>query len=247
MEAGAGRTCSEGTTHRALRQGPVRGRFQLSRRAAIGGRHARPLPDRHAAARDRPGAWPRERASTTSGRDPSPVPDRSRSLRGRRRAQHAQPDSRDGVLLVQWCGLPRRAGDPGSAAPGGGLGPQRPRLPRLHADDPTGKRPAAGACLCPRRRGGAAQVQPVPVDVPEPSRPCHALVRQARRGAVGRRLSRRVRELPAVDQYALDVEAQARFLAAQPEVDPARIGIAGASQAGWIMPLAASRGPRSVS
>ncbi|MGH3100594.1 MAG: alpha/beta hydrolase family protein, partial [Thermoleophilia bacterium] len=46
--------------------------------------------------------------------------------------------------------------------------------------------------------------------------------------------------VPAVDQYARDVEAQARFLAAQPEVDPARIGISGASQAGWIMPLAAS-------
>lgn len=47
----------------------------------------------------------------------------------------------------------------------------------------------------------------------------------------------------AVDRYARDVQAQARFLAAQPEVDPAKIGIAGASQAGWIMPLAASREP----
>jgi hypothetical protein len=46
---------------------------------------------------------------------------------------------------------------------------------------------------------------------------------------------------PVVDQYARDVEAQARFLAAQPEVDRARIGIAGASQAGWIMPTAAAR------
>lgn len=46
-----------------------------------------------------------------------------------------------------------------------------------------------------------------------------------------------------VDQYARDVEAQARFLAALPEVDAARVGIAGASQAGWIMPLAASREP----
>lgn len=49
------------------------------------------------------------------------------------------------------------------------------------------------------------------------------------------------RGTPAVDQYARDVQAQARFLAAQPEVDPARVGISGASQAGWIMPLAASR------
>lgn len=47
----------------------------------------------------------------------------------------------------------------------------------------------------------------------------------------------------AVDQYARDVEAQARFLAAQPEIDAARVGVAGASQAGWIMPLAAAREP----
>lgn len=46
-----------------------------------------------------------------------------------------------------------------------------------------------------------------------------------------------------IDIYARDVEAQARFLAAQPEVDDARIGLSGASQAGWIMPLAASREP----
>jgi uncharacterized protein len=48
----------------------------------------------------------------------------------------------------------------------------------------------------------------------------------------------------AVDQYARDVAAQARFLAAQPEVDPGRIGVAGASQAGWIMPYAAVRESR---
>jgi dienelactone hydrolase len=48
----------------------------------------------------------------------------------------------------------------------------------------------------------------------------------------------------AVDQYARDVAAQARFLAAQPEVDPGRVGVAGASQAGWIMPLAAVRESR---
>ena len=48
----------------------------------------------------------------------------------------------------------------------------------------------------------------------------------------------------AVAQYARDVAAQARFLAAQPEVDPNRIGVAGASQAGWIMPPAAVFEPR---
>jgi uncharacterized protein len=47
----------------------------------------------------------------------------------------------------------------------------------------------------------------------------------------------------AVDQYARDVAAQARFLARQPEVDPARVGVAGASQAGWIMPRAAVMEP----
>jgi dienelactone hydrolase len=45
----------------------------------------------------------------------------------------------------------------------------------------------------------------------------------------------------AVNQYARDVEAQARFMAAQPEIDAARVGVAGASQAGWIMPVAAAR------
>ena len=46
-----------------------------------------------------------------------------------------------------------------------------------------------------------------------------------------------------IDAYARDVEAQARWLARRPEVDPARLGISGRSQAGWIMPLAASREP----
>jgi len=47
----------------------------------------------------------------------------------------------------------------------------------------------------------------------------------------------------AVDQYARDVQAQARFLATQPEIDAARIGAAGASQAGWVMPVATAREP----
>ena len=45
----------------------------------------------------------------------------------------------------------------------------------------------------------------------------------------------------AVSRYAADVESQSRFLAAQPEVDPAKVGISGYSQAGWIMPRAAAR------
>lgn len=46
-----------------------------------------------------------------------------------------------------------------------------------------------------------------------------------------------------LDRYAKDAAAAARFLAAQPEIDRSRIGLSGASQAGWIMPLAAAREP----
>jgi uncharacterized protein len=45
----------------------------------------------------------------------------------------------------------------------------------------------------------------------------------------------------ANDVLARDAVAAARFLRSQPEIDPARVGLAGHSQAGWIMPLAASR------
>ena len=46
-----------------------------------------------------------------------------------------------------------------------------------------------------------------------------------------------------VDAYARDAAAAARFLAAQPEVESARVGLAGQSQAGWVMALAAAREP----
>jgi dienelactone hydrolase len=46
-----------------------------------------------------------------------------------------------------------------------------------------------------------------------------------------------------IDVLARDASAAVHFLAAQPEIDRARIGLAGHSQAGWIMPLAASRDP----
>ena len=48
---------------------------------------------------------------------------------------------------------------------------------------------------------------------------------------------------PTIDELSSDAEAAARFLAAQPEIDPARVGLAGHSQAGWIMPRAATREP----
>jgi uncharacterized protein len=47
----------------------------------------------------------------------------------------------------------------------------------------------------------------------------------------------------AIDRLARDAAAAARFLAGRTEVDAARIGLAGHSQAGWIMPLAALREP----
>jgi uncharacterized protein len=47
----------------------------------------------------------------------------------------------------------------------------------------------------------------------------------------------------AVDAYARDAQAAVRFLSRQPEVDKARLGLLGGSQAGWIIPLAAARSP----
>src|SRR5262245_4333597 len=46
-----------------------------------------------------------------------------------------------------------------------------------------------------------------------------------------------------IDTLARDAQAALRFLAAQPGVDRARLGLAGHSQGGWIAPLAASREP----
>lgn len=44
-------------------------------------------------------------------------------------------------------------------------------------------------------------------------------------------------------ELAADVEHGVRWLAAQPGIDRSKIGLLGGSQAGWIMPLAASREP----
>src|SRR4051794_39420950 len=46
-----------------------------------------------------------------------------------------------------------------------------------------------------------------------------------------------------IDVLARDASAAIEFLAQQPEIDRARVGLAGHSQAGWIIPLAASRDP----
>jgi len=45
----------------------------------------------------------------------------------------------------------------------------------------------------------------------------------------------------AIDTLARDAAAATRFLAFRPEIDRTRVGLAGHSQAGWIIPLAASR------
>jgi len=47
----------------------------------------------------------------------------------------------------------------------------------------------------------------------------------------------------SIDALARDASAALRFLAAQPGVDRARVGVAGHSQGGWIAPLVASREP----
>ena len=44
-----------------------------------------------------------------------------------------------------------------------------------------------------------------------------------------------------IDQLAGDAAAAARFLVAQPGIDPKRVGLVGISQAGWIIPQAAVR------
>lgn len=44
-----------------------------------------------------------------------------------------------------------------------------------------------------------------------------------------------------IDVYARDAQAAIRFLASRPDTDRARIGLWGTSQAGWIVPLAATR------
>jgi hypothetical protein len=49
-----------------------------------------------------------------------------------------------------------------------------------------------------------------------------------------------------IDQLAGDAAAAARFLAAQPGIDPKRVGLVGISQAGWIIPQAAVRSRGAV-
>jgi pimeloyl-ACP methyl ester carboxylesterase len=46
-----------------------------------------------------------------------------------------------------------------------------------------------------------------------------------------------------IDVLAGDAQGEVRFLARLPRIDPSRVGLFGDSQAGWIVPLAASREP----
>lgn len=47
--------------------------------------------------------------------------------------------------------------------------------------------------------------------------------------------------IPVFDDLASDLAAGVAFLRTRPEIDPKRIGLAGVSQAGWIVPLAAQK------
>jgi uncharacterized protein len=47
--------------------------------------------------------------------------------------------------------------------------------------------------------------------------------------------------IPVFDDLASDMAAGVAFLRTRAEIDPRRIGLAGVSQAGWIMPLAAQK------
>ena len=47
--------------------------------------------------------------------------------------------------------------------------------------------------------------------------------------------------IPVFDDLASDMAAGVAFLRTRPEIDPARIGLAGVSQAGWIVPIAAQK------
>jgi len=47
--------------------------------------------------------------------------------------------------------------------------------------------------------------------------------------------------IPVFDDLASDIAAGVAFLRGRPEIDARRIGLAGVSQAGWIVPLAAQK------
>lgn len=47
--------------------------------------------------------------------------------------------------------------------------------------------------------------------------------------------------IPVFDDLAADMAAGVAFLRTRPEIDPNRIGLAGVSQAGWIIPIAAQK------
>lgn len=60
-------------------------------------------------------------------------------------------------------------------------------------------------------------------------------------GESGGRYPGEVASASTLDVLARDAQAEARFLAKLSQVDPKRVGLWGDSQAGWIVPLAASR------
>ncbi|HEY8030285.1 MAG TPA: alpha/beta hydrolase [Gaiellaceae bacterium] len=60
-------------------------------------------------------------------------------------------------------------------------------------------------------------------------------------GESGGRYPGDVADASTLDVLARDAQAEVRFLAKLPQIDPARVGLFGDSQAGWIIPLAAAR------
>jgi len=50
--------------------------------------------------------------------------------------------------------------------------------------------------------------------------------------------------IPVFDDLAADMAAGVAFLRTRPEIDARRIGLAGVSQAGWIIPIAAEKATR---
>ena len=242
----AGRACSEGTSRRDAAPGHCPGRFQLSRRAPIGGHSASTgsAPDRSGSSR----ASARARASTTSGTRSEPctspvaVATRSAPVSARGIQPSGRRPSRLQVLpfaasrqLVSPCAR-RRSGVRCA--------------PRLHlgyaATIPPGpgRRPAV---LSPTAAVKPAQVQLDPRHVPEYLEARHPLVRQTRRRPVRRRLSRRVPQCPGRRPVRARRRGAGPFLAAQPGRSCAHRNLRREPGGLDHAPDSASREPRSDS
>ena len=136
-------------------------------------------------------------------------------------------------------GAPSRGPD----SPAGSALPQRRRHALGDADGAAGRRAASGGRVGARLGTDGAGLPPRPQAIL-----LHhgvAVLAYDKRG-VGQSGGSYPGESPypsTIDVLARDAEAAVRFLPTRPEIDRDRIGLAGHSQAGWIIPLAASREP----